>query len=54
MVFSKVFPTGTGIVGNRLFDSKIICNGKVTVTVNKVQQGSSILFVAKDGLDDLL
>ena len=48
MVFSKVFSASTEIVGNKLFGSKLICNGQVTITINKLQQGSPILFVKKD------
>ena len=50
VVLSKIMSASTEIVGNRQFDSKIICNGKVMVMVNKVQKGSPILFVAKDRL----
>ena len=44
----------TEIVGNKLFDSKIICNEQQVEIVTKVQQGSPILFVAKDMRNFLL
>ena len=38
----------TEIIRSEWFDSKIICNEQVTIMVKKVQQGSPILFIAKD------
>ena len=52
MVFNKVMSASTEIVGNMLFDSKIICNKKVMVT--KVQQGSPNLLRKRTGQNGLL
>jgi hypothetical protein len=52
--FSKLLTARTEIIGNRLFDSKIICNEQVTVTVNKVQQDSPILLWQRTGQNGLL
>ena len=48
MVFSKVFSAITEIIENTQFDSKVICNEQQVAIVTKVQQGSPILFIAKD------